>query len=145
MKPEERAQKFADARKYLGWAENDQKRPAEEQPTGFAVILRTPNTGNVSFVDAMDGNFLASLGAAARLYREAHGVNFHSTRPEECLGDLGEALEKLRLAIDDAGPAPDYHYRAINDLRATWPTLYRALMRVLEIHELQRLPTTVGT
>lgn len=41
------------------------------------------------------------------------------------------SLEKLRAALEDPGPKPAVHFRAMHNLKNEWPTLWNALMEVL--------------
>lgn len=45
--------------------------------------------------------------------------------------DRVSALLKLRMAIENKGPNPEYHDAQLARLRVEWPTLYEAIEAVL--------------
>ena len=47
-----------------------------------------------------------------------------------------EALGRLERALNDPGPAPEVHQRAVHELQAAWPALYLAVRDVLQSHGL---------
>ena len=40
-------------------------------------------------------------------------------------------VERLRKAIQDEGPHPPHHRRKLEQLRREWPTLYNAIMGLI--------------
>lgn len=46
--------------------------------------------------------------------------------------ELQQALEQLRNAVENEGPRPDVHRRVVAETERVWPTLMRAVRRVLE-------------
>lgn len=49
--------------------------------------------------------------------------------------DLREAVKAVQEAIRDEGPGADYHREMMRKHRQEWPTLWRALDRLIRVNQ----------
>ena len=51
---------------------------------------------------------------------------------------LEEAADEVVRAVINPGRNTAYHFKQVHRLKEEWPTLYRALFRLLELREAQK-------
>jgi hypothetical protein len=46
--------------------------------------------------------------------------------------ELKKAIESLRAAVENEGPAPAYHRAVVGETEKNWPTLMKAVRAILK-------------